>query len=72
MRTAMRVHFLHRYVLDTAVILQEVNPPRPRCSRYNMQAPQRRLDGRHPGTAQCLKESEQKRRRLAEAKTREN
>ena len=25
----MRVHFLHRYVLDTVVILEERNPPPP-------------------------------------------
>ena len=26
-RTAMRVHFLHRHVRDTVVILEEVTPP---------------------------------------------
>ena len=29
-RTAMRVHFCHRYVRDTMVILEEGNLPRPR------------------------------------------
>ena len=37
-----------------------------------MQVPRRALNGRHPGTAQCLKGAEQKIRRLAETKTREN
>ena len=31
-RTAMRVHFLHRHVLDTVVILEEGNLPHPRCT----------------------------------------
>ena len=37
-----------------------------------MQVPQRALNGRHPGTAQCLKGGKLKIRRLAEAETREN
>ena len=71
-RTAMRVHFVHRHVLDTVVILEEGNFPHPRCARCDMQVPRRALNGRHPGTAQCLKGTERKRRRLAEAETREN
>ena len=31
-RTAMRVHFLNRYVLDTVVILEEGNFPHPWCT----------------------------------------
>ena len=30
-RTAMRVHFMHWHVLDTIVIVEEGNPPHPRC-----------------------------------------
>ena len=37
-----------------------------------MQVPQRALNGRHLGTAQCLKGADRKRRWLAEAETREN
>ena len=37
-----------------------------------MQVPRRELNRRHPGTAQCLKGAERKRRRLAEAETWEN
>ena len=37
-----------------------------------MQVPRRALNGRHPGTAQCLKVAERKGRRLAEKETREN
>ena len=34
-RTAMRVHFLHRHVHNTVVILEEGNLPFPRCTRCN-------------------------------------
>ena len=71
-RTAMRVHFMHRHVLDTMVMLEEGKFPHPRCAKCDMQVPRRVLNGRHPGTAQCAKGAERKRRRLAEAETREN
>ena len=71
-RTAMRVHFVHRHVLDTVVILEEGNSPHPRCAMYNMQVPRRALNRRHSGTAQCAKGAERKRRWLAETETREN
>ena len=71
-RTAMQVHFVHRHVLDTVVILEEVNSPHPRFARCNIQVSWRALNGRHPGTAQCLKGAERKRRRLTEKETREN
>ena len=44
----------------------------PRCARCDMQVPRRALNGRHPGTAQCAKGAEIKRRWLAETETREN
>ena len=31
-RTAMQVHFFHRHVLDTVVIIEEGTPPHPRCT----------------------------------------
>ena len=68
----MRVHFLHRNVLDTMVMLEEGNPPHPRCDCCDMQVLRRALNRRHPGTAQCLKGAERRRRWLAEAETREN
>ena len=71
-RTSMQVHFVHRHVLDTVVIPEEGNSPHPRCARCDIQVPQRALNGLHPGTSQCHKGAEQKRRRLAEADTREN
>ena len=71
-QTAMRVHFMHRHVQDTVVMLEEGNFPHPRCARCYMQVPRKALNGRHLGTAQCEKGAEQKRRRLAETETREN
>ena len=51
-RTAMRVHFLYHYVLNTVVILEEVNTSNPRCTQWNMLVPRRALITRHPATAQ--------------------
>ena len=68
----MRVHFVHRHVHDTVVMLEEVNFPHPRCSRCDMQVPRKALNGRHLGTAQCAKGAERKRRRLAETEPRDN
>ena len=68
----MRVHFVHRNVLDTVVMLEEGNFPHPRCARCDMQVPRRALNRRHPGTKQCLKGEERKIRRLEETETREN
>ena len=36
-RTAVQVHFVHRHVLDTVVMLEEGNFPHPRCAKCNMQ-----------------------------------
>ena len=68
----MRVHFMHRCLLDTVVILEEGNFPQPWCAQCNMLVPWRALNGRHLATAQCAREVERKRRRLAEAETRES
>ena len=64
----MRVHFVHRHVLNTMVILEDGNFPHPRCAQCDMLVPRRELNGRNPGTAQCKKGAERKRRRLAEAR----
>ena len=52
-RAAMWVHFVHRHVHDTVVILEEVNLPLPRCPRCDLQVTRRALNGRHLGTNQC-------------------
>ena len=66
-RAAMRVHFVHRHVHNTVVILEEGNLPLPRCPRCDLQVPRRALNGRHLGTNQCRKGVEQKLWRLAAA-----
>ena len=62
----------HRHVLDTMVMLEEGNSPHPRYARCDMQVPQKALNGRHLGTAQCAKGLERKRQWLDETETREN
>ena len=68
----MWVHFMHRHVLDTVVIMEKGNSPHPRCARCDMLVPRRALNGRPPDTAKWAKGAERKRRRLAEAETRES
>ena len=71
-RTDMRVHFLHRHVHNTVVMLEEGNLPLPRCPRCDLQVTRKTLNGRHLGTLQCKKGAERKRQRLVETETREN
>ena len=54
-RTAMQVHFVHRHVHDTVVMLEEGNLPLPRCPRCNLQVSRKELNERHLGTLQCKK-----------------
>ena len=61
----MRVHFWHRHVRDTGVILEEVNLPHPRCPLFNILVPWRDMNGIHWRTAQCKKGLKQNRRRPA-------
>ena len=68
----MRVHFVHRHVHDTVVMLEEGNLPLPCCPRCDLQVSRKALNGRHLGTLKCKKGAERKRRRLAETETREN
>ena len=46
-RTEMRVHFVHRHVLDTVVILEEGNFPHPRCAWCVILVSRRALNRRH-------------------------
>ena len=64
-RAAMRVHFVHRHVHDTVVILEEGNLPLPRCPRCDLQVSRKALNGRHLETNQCKTGAERKQRRLA-------
>ena len=72
MRTATQVHFVHRHVLDTVVILEEGKFPHPWCAQCDMLVPRRDLNRRNPGTSQYKKGEESNRRQLAEAETRES
>ena len=71
-RAAMRVHFVHRHVHDTVVMLEEVNLPLTRCPRCDLQVTRKALNGRHLGTLQCKKGAERKWQWLAETETQEN
>ena len=66
-QAAMRVHFVHRHVHDTVVILEEGKLPLPRCPRCDLQVSRRALNGRHLETNQCKTGAERKQRRLATA-----
>ena len=68
----MRVHFVHRHVHDTVVMMEEVNLPLPRCPQCDLQVSRKALNRRHLGTIQCRTGTERKRKRLAEAEMREN
>ena len=61
-----------RHVFDTVMILEEGKFPQPRCAECNMQVPQRVLNRWQPGTAQCHKGAEHKRRRMAEVENSEH
>ena len=66
-RAEMWVHFVHRHVHDTIVILEEGNLPLPRCPRCDLRVPRRALNGRHRGTAQGSAGAVRKLRRLTAA-----
>ena len=57
-RTEMQVHFFHRYVRDTVIILEKGNLPQKRCPQCYIMVPGLALKGRHPETAQCAKGAE--------------
>ena len=59
-RAAMRVHFVHRHVHDTVVILEEGNLPLPRCPWCDLQVSRKALNGRHLETNQCRTGGEKK------------
>ena len=50
-RMVIWVHFLHRHVQDTVIILSEGNLPYPRFHRCDMLMPWEALKGRHITTA---------------------
>ena len=66
-QAAMRVHFVHRHVHKTVVILEEGNLPLPCCPRCDLQVSMKALNGRHLDTNQCKTGAERKLWRLAVA-----
>ena len=68
----MQVHFFHRNVRETVIILKEGNLPHPRCPQCDMLLPWQELNGRHLATAQCAKGKERKCQRMAEEAMRES
>ena len=61
----MQMHFWHRNVRDTVVIMEEVHFPHPRCPLCGMLVSWRSLNGSHQCIAQCNKGAERKQWRLA-------
>ena len=59
-RAAVKVHFWHRHVRDTVVILEEGNLPHPRCPLCDMLVPWRSPNETHQHTAQCKRGAERK------------
>ena len=68
----MQVHFFHRHVRDTVIILEDGNLPHPRRPQFDMLVPWRALNRRHLSTAQRVKGAESKRRRLTEEELQES
>ena len=60
-RTNLRIHFVHRNVNDTEMILDDRNSPHPLHYHWDMFVPQAELNFIHPGTAMRAWEAEQKR-----------
>ena len=63
--TAIRVHFWHRNVRDTVVILKEGNFPHSKYPLWDTLMPWYSLNGLNNSRAQCKQDLEQKLRRLA-------
>ena len=70
-RSNLRIHFVHRHVQDTILILEECSHPYPRCHQCNMFVPQKALNDHHLTTSLCRQGMERKWRRLEEEESRE-
>ena len=55
----MRVHFMHRHVQDTVIILEEFNLYHPQCPRCDTLVPWKDLNSRNVTNSQCAKGVEQ-------------
>ena len=72
MRMALMVHLLQRHVRETAVILEEGNPPQPLSPRFDILVPWVASNSLHTTIAQCARGAKQKRRRLVAEEIRES
>ena len=70
MCTNLWIHFVHRRMQDTIVILEEGGFPHPLCLSCEMSLPRAALNHRHPLSALCTWEAEIKRQRLEEEEAR--
>ena len=62
----LRIHFMHRHVQDTLVILEERNCPHPHCLACDMLVPWSELNHHQPAMSLCIQVKNRKRRRLLE------
>ena len=62
----LQVHFMHRHLKDTIMILEEGDRPYPRCPKCDMFVYHRALNGRHLVTDLCRWGEERNQRRLVE------
>ena len=68
--TNLWIHFLHRHLQDTIVIMEEVNCTHHRFPNCDMFAPQTALKYHCPTTTLCARGEERKLRRLEEIESR--
>ena len=59
--TNLQIHFVHRHMRDTIVIIEEGNYPRPLCWACDMIIPWAELNLRHLLSNICAREAESKR-----------
>ena len=65
-RMEMRVHFLHRHLRDTVIVLEYCNTPHTRCPWCDILVLWEALNRRHVTTTHCTKLVERKRCWLTE------
>ena len=58
-RKVKRVHFMHRHVQDTVIIMEEFNLYHPQCPRCDTLVPWKDLNSRNVTNSQCAKGVEQ-------------
>ena len=69
-RSTLRVHFMHRHVRDTVVILEEGGHPVPRCPKCDILFTWRALNFNPHATEMCSRGDEQRQKRQWEEEAR--